>query len=85
MNTSDTRSIALLIKSHMMLLGHHAALSRAKKISGITIADSGDILRITRDPDLVREELERSYASFAGVASRIIARSLRTAIPEHER
>lgn len=82
MNTNAAQPISLLIKKHIALLGSAAALSRARKVPGVTVAENGDIIRITRDPDIVREELERAYASFAGIASRIIARSLRDAALE---
>lgn len=77
MTTADIRPITLLIQKHILLLGSTAALSRARRISGITIAENGELLRITRDPHAVYSELENAYATFAGTASRILARIVR--------
>lgn len=78
MTTADIRPITLLIQKHMLLLGSTAALSRARRISGITVAENGEILRITRDPRAVYTELENAYAAFAGTASRILSSAMRT-------
>lgn len=61
----------------MVLLGATAALSRARAIPGLTIAENGDVLRITREPVAVYTELEHAYASFAGSASRALANTLK--------
>lgn len=60
-----------------MLLGTDAALSRARSIQGLTVAENGDVLRATRDPKRIYAELEHAYATFAGSASKIIARMLK--------
>lgn len=85
MNADAERALALLITKHMALLGPAAALSLARNISGITVAENGDVLRMTRDPNIVFDELERTYASFAGTGSRVIARSLHASLPDRGR
>ncbi|OGD23556.1 hypothetical protein A2Z10_00700 [Candidatus Azambacteria bacterium RBG_16_47_10] len=74
---ANTRFITLLVQKHMALLGATAALSRARTIPGLTVAENGDVLHVTGDPAIVNAELENTYASFAGKASRIITHALK--------
>lgn len=76
MTSTDIRIISLLIQKHMMLLGATAALSRARAIPGIVVAENGDILSFTGSPVSLYTMLKSSYASFAGEASENISRAL---------
>ena len=77
MTSAENRFITALIQRHMALLGATAALSRARTIPGLTVAENGDVLHVTGDPAIVNAELENAYASFAGKASRIITHALK--------
>lgn len=76
MNAAETRSIALCIQKHIVLVGPTAALSCARRIPGLTIADNGDVLGAARDPHALYAALENAYGAFAGEASRAIMRTL---------
>ena len=70
------RRMALLIKKHMILLGPTAALTCARAVPGIAVADNGDVLSARGDNAHLLSALERSFASFAGKSSRVISDSL---------
>lgn len=76
MTSADIRIISLLIQKHMALIGATAALSRARALPGITVAENGDILSFTGSPASLYAALKSSYASFAGEASENISRAL---------
>lgn len=60
----------------MALLGPAAALSRARAIPGLVVAENGDILSFAGSPNSLYETLKSSYVSFAGETSEVISRSL---------
>ena len=76
--------IAACVRAHIEVLGPVAALSVARKISSLKIADNGDALEVTGDPATAVEELKNAYFSFAGEASQAIMRTLEASHPELE-
>lgn len=76
--------ITACIKAHMNVLGPVAALSIARKIVSLKIADNGDVLEVAGDAKATLEELKNAYLSFAGEASQAVMRTLETTHPELE-
>lgn len=76
------KAITDAVKRHMLITGADVAVSLARRIGALTIAENGDVLRIQGNPATAFAALKNGYASFLGDASRIILRPLNRKYPD---
>lgn len=82
--TDTKKFITRCITAHMAVLGPVAALGIARKIPSLKIADDGDVLALTGDPEAALKELQSAYLLFAGETSQAVMRTLEAAHPALE-
>ena len=68
--------ISQLIKKQMEMVGPAIALSIAKKVPTIKVADNGEVLEVSGDSKAALEQLANAYIEFSGEISKLILKSL---------
>ena len=65
-----------LVKKQMVMLGPGVALSKARKIASLTVADDGTVRAIAGDPQSALNELANEYMSLSGQIAQTTLNSL---------
>lgn len=74
---SDYQSLLSdLIKKQMVMLGPAVALSKARKVAGLTVSDSGQVSAISGDPQEALKALAGEYMALSGQIAQMTLDSL---------
>jgi len=65
-----------LIKKQMVMLGPGVALSKARKVTSLTVSDDGTVRAISGDPQTALNELATEYMSLSGQIAQTTLNSL---------
>ena len=65
-----------LVKKQMIMLGPAVALSRARKVGYLTVAEDGQVTAITGDPQKALSELATEYMNLSGQIAQTTLKSL---------
>ena len=65
-----------LIKKQMVMLGPSVALSKARKVIGLTVDDSGQVSAISGDPQEALKALAGEYMALSGQIAQMTLDSL---------
>lgn len=65
-----------LVKKQMIMLGPGVALSRAQKVSAITISDDGSVTAISGDPQAALQAIAGEYMNLSGQIAQATLASL---------
>lgn len=71
-----------LIKKQMVMLGPNVALSKAKKISALTVSESGQVTAIAGDPQQALNALASEYMQLSGEIANATLKSLLEKYPD---
>lgn len=71
-----------LIKKQMVMLGPGIALSKARKISALTVSGDGQVTAITGDPQQALNDLVRQYMDLSGQIAKATLDSLLEKYPD---
>ncbi|MBI2327954.1 hypothetical protein HYU92_06580 [Candidatus Curtissbacteria bacterium] len=74
-----------LIKKQIVMLGPAVALSKARKIASLTVAEDGQVLAIAGDPQAALNELATEYMNLSGQIAQATLQSLLEKYPEIKR
>ena len=55
-----------LIQKQMLVLGPKIALDKAKKVSGLAVAEDGRVLSVDGDPQMVLKGVANEYMALSG-------------------
>lgn len=65
-----------LVKKQMVMLGPGVALSKARKVSELTVSEEGQVLAIAGDPQKALNDLANEYMSLSGQIAQTTLNSL---------
>ncbi|MBI3232265.1 MAG: hypothetical protein HYZ51_04265 [Candidatus Doudnabacteria bacterium] len=65
-----------LIQKQMVVLGPNIALDKAKKIPGLKIADDGQVLDISGDPQMILKGVANEYMQLSGQIAQMTLNTL---------
>lgn len=65
-NEEYQRMLTDLIQKQMLVLGPKIALDKAKKVSGLVVAEDGRVLSVSGDPQLVLKGVANEYMALSG-------------------
>lgn len=71
-----------LVKKQMVMLGPAVALSVARKISALTVAEDGSVTAISGDPQAVLGALANQYMNLSGQIAKATLASLLEKYPQ---
>lgn len=71
-----------LIKKQMVMLGPNVALSNARKVTALTVADDGQVTAVAGDPQTALAELAGVYMDLSGQIAQATLASLLEKYPE---
>ncbi len=71
-----------LVKKQMVMLGPSIALSKARKISALTVSEDGQVTAIAGDPQQALNELVRQYMDLSGQIAKATLDSLLEKYPD---
>lgn len=71
-----------VIKKQIEIVCPVIALSVARKVSAIKLADNGDVLEIIGDPKAALEQVAEAYINFSGEISKLILKSVIKIYPD---
>lgn len=71
-----------LVKKQMVMLGPAVALSFARKISALTVAEDGSVTSISGDPQAAMSALANQYMSLSGQIAQATLASLLEKYPQ---
>lgn len=81
--TSDYQSLLSdLVKKQMVMLGPSVALAKARKISALTVDDSGQVTAIAGEPQAALKQLASEYMNLSGQIAQTTLESLLEKYPE---
>lgn len=76
MDSQYQNVITDLIKKQMVMLGPNVALSRARKVVGLTVADDGTVTAITGNPREILSAVAKEYMALSGAIARMTLESV---------
>ena len=82
--SADQQKIILseVIKKQIAILGPSIALSRARNVSGLTVADDGSVTEIQGDPEELTKQLVNEFLDLSGlIIKKMMEPLMKTAIP----
>lgn len=84
MTTSEDYQALLsdLVHKQMVMLGPGVAISKARKVSALTVGDSGDVTAIAGDAQEALRQLASEYMSLSGDIAQTTLTSLLEKYPE---
>ncbi|PIR96519.1 MAG: hypothetical protein COT92_00620 [Candidatus Doudnabacteria bacterium CG10_big_fil_rev_8_21_14_0_10_42_18] len=65
-----------LIQKQMVVLGPNIALDKAKKISGLSVAEDGKVMDVTGDPQMVLKGVANEYMALSGQIAQMTLNTL---------
>ncbi len=65
-----------LIKKQMVMLGPNLVLSKARKISGLTVSEDGSVTALSGDPGKILQELANVFMSLSGQIAQMTLNAL---------
>lgn len=65
-----------LIKKQMVMLGPNIALDKARKVPGLRVEDSGDVLDMDGDPKAVLKGVANEYMALSGQIAQMTLNTL---------
>lgn len=65
-----------LVKKQMVMLGPGVALSKARKVSSLTVGDDGTVRAISGDPQAALNQLANEYMNLSGQIAQTTLNSL---------
>lgn len=65
-----------LIKKQMVMLGPGVAISKARKVSSLTVSQEGQVTAIAGDPQAALDQLAREYMNLSGQIAQATLASL---------
>lgn len=71
-----------LIKKQMVMLGPGVAISKARKVSALTVTDDGDVNAINGDAQSALKQLAGEYMALSGEIAQTTLASLLEKYPE---
>lgn len=71
-----------LIKKQMVMLGPGVALSKARKVTSLTVAEDGSVLSISGDPQVALNQLAGEYMNLSGQIAQATLQSLLEKYPD---
>lgn len=71
-----------LVKKQMIMLGPGVAVSKARKVSALTISDDGQVTAVAGDPQSALNQLVGEYMNLSGQIARATLASLLEKYPE---
>lgn len=71
-----------LIKKQMVMLGPGVALSKARKVDALTVADDGQVTAVSGDPKVALNLLVNEYMTLSGQIAQTTLSSLLEKYPE---
>lgn len=71
-----------LIKKQMVMLGPSVAVSKARKISSLTVAEDGSVTAVSGDAQAALKQLASEYMSLSGQIAQTTLTSLLEKYPE---
>lgn len=55
-----------LVKKQIVMLGPSVAISKARKVSGLTVSEDGQVTAISGDPQTALDALAKEYMNLSG-------------------
>lgn len=71
-----------LVKKQMIMLGPGVAVSKARKVSALTVGDDGQVTAIAGDPQSALNQLVGEYMNLSGQIAQATLASLLEKYPE---
>lgn len=71
-----------LVKKQMVMLGPGVAISTARKVSALTVADDGQVTAIASDPQSALSQLVQQYMNLSGQIAQATLTSLLEKYPD---
>ena len=71
-----------LVKKQMIMLGPGVAISKARKVSALTVADDGVVTAIAGDPQSALNQLVQQYMNLSGQIAQATLASLLAKYPD---
>ena len=71
-----------LIQKQMVVLGPNIALDKARKVSGMKVADDGSVLEIEGDPQMILKGVANEYMTLSGQIAQMTLNSLLEKYPQ---
>lgn len=71
-----------LVKKQMVMLGPGIAISKARKIGSLTVAEDGQVTAISGDPQQALNDLVRQYMDLSGQIAKATLDSLLEKYPD---
>lgn len=65
-----------LIKKQMVMLGPNIALDKARKVPGLKLDDSGEVLEMDGDPRMVLKGVANEYMTLSGQIAQMTLNTL---------
>ena len=65
-----------LVKKQMVMLGPSVAISKARKVTGLTVAEDGQVTAISGDPQVALDQLAKEYMNLSGQIAQATLASL---------
>ena len=65
-----------LVKKQMVMLGPNVAISKARKVTGLTVSEDGQVSAISGDPQAALDQLAREYMNLSGQIAQATLNSL---------
>lgn len=65
-----------LIKKQMVMLGPNIALDKARKVSGLRLDDSGEVLEMDGDPRMILKGVANEYMTLSGQIAQMTLNTL---------
>ena len=82
-NTEEYQSLLSdLIKKQMVMLGPSVAITKARKVSSLTVDETGAVAAISGDPQAALKALASEYMNLSGQIAQATLESLLEKYPE---
>jgi len=75
-NQQYEKMLTDLIQKQMVVLGPNIALDKARKITGLTVADDGTVSNVQGDPQLVLKGVANEYMALSGQIAQMTLNTL---------
>lgn len=71
-----------LVKKQMVMLGPNVAISKARKVSALTVSEDGSVTAISGEPQSALNQLVQEYMNLSGQIAQTTLASLLEKYPE---
>ena len=75
-NNEYKKMLSDLIQKQMVVLGPNIALDKARKITGLKVADDGTVLEVGGDPGLILKGVANEYMALSGQIAQMTLNTL---------